>query len=111
MRSNKPAILATVCVAVLAINLNTTVVNIALPTLSRELDAGTRELLWFVDGYNLAFAALVLAAGQPVRPVRPPSRADPRPARLRPRQRRVRDWSTRRALSSRPASPPASAPR
>lgn len=63
MRSNKPAILATVCVAVLAINLNTTVVNIALPTLSRELDAGTRELLWFVDGYNLAFAALVLAAG------------------------------------------------
>ena len=39
------------------------VVNIALPTLSRELDAGTRELLWFVDGYNLAFAALVLAAG------------------------------------------------
>jgi EmrB/QacA subfamily drug resistance transporter len=63
MRSNKPAILATVCVAVLAINLNTTVVNIALPTLSRELEAGTRDLLWFVDGYNLAFAALVLAAG------------------------------------------------
>ena len=60
---SKPAILATVCVAVLAINLNTTVVNIALPTLSTELDAGTRELLWIVDGYNLAFAALVLAAG------------------------------------------------
>jgi EmrB/QacA subfamily drug resistance transporter len=50
-------------VAVLAINLNTTIVNIALPTLSVELHAGTRELLWFVDGYNLAFAALVLAAG------------------------------------------------
>jgi EmrB/QacA subfamily drug resistance transporter len=62
-RSSKPLILATLCVAVLAINLNTTIVNIALPTLSTELDAGTRELLWFVDGYNLAFAALVLAAG------------------------------------------------
>ena len=61
--ARKPAILATVCAAVLAINLNTTIVNIALPTLSVELDAGTRELLWFVDGYNLAFAALVLAAG------------------------------------------------
>ena len=62
-RTHRPAILATVCVAVLAINLNTTIVNIALPTLSVELHAGTRELLWFVDGYNLAFAALVLAAG------------------------------------------------
>lgn len=60
---SKPAILATVCVAVLVINLNTTIVNIALPTLSTELDAGTRELLWIVDGYNLSFAALVLAAG------------------------------------------------
>jgi EmrB/QacA subfamily drug resistance transporter len=60
---SKAAILATLCVAVLAINLNTTIVNIALPTLSTELDAGTRELLWIVDGYNLAFAALVLAAG------------------------------------------------
>ena len=29
----------------------------------RDLDAGTRELQWIVDGYNLAFAALVLAAG------------------------------------------------
>ena len=60
---SRALILATVCVAVLAINLNTTIVNIALPTLSTELDAGTRELLWIVDGYNLAFAALVLAAG------------------------------------------------
>ncbi|GAB3244915.1 DHA2 family efflux MFS transporter permease subunit [Nocardioides dilutus] len=60
---SKPALLATVCVAVLVINLNTTIVNIALPTLSTELGAGTRELLWIVDGYNLSFAALVLAAG------------------------------------------------
>lgn len=63
MRTSRAAVLATVSVAVLAINLNTTIVNIALPTLSRELDAGTRDLLWIVDGYNLAFAALVLAAG------------------------------------------------
>ncbi|WP_432476124.1 MFS transporter [Nocardioides sp. GXQ0305] len=60
---SRSAILATVCVAVLAINLNTTIVNIALPTLARDLDAGTRDLLWIVDGYNLSFAALVLAAG------------------------------------------------
>jgi EmrB/QacA subfamily drug resistance transporter len=59
----KPAILATVCLAVLTINLDTTIVNVALPSFATELDAGTRDLLWIVDGYNLSFAALVLAMG------------------------------------------------
>ena len=62
MRS-KLGILVTVCAAVLAINLDTTIVNVALPSISSELDANTRQLQWIVDGYNLAFAALVLAAG------------------------------------------------
>lgn len=57
------AVLLTVCAAVLAINLDTTIVNVALPTLSTELDAGTRTLQWIVDGYNLAFAGLVLVMG------------------------------------------------
>src|SRR4026209_1628830 len=60
---SKLAILFAVCAAVLAINLDTTIVNVALPSISEELDAGTRQLQWIVDGYNLAFAALVLAAG------------------------------------------------
>jgi EmrB/QacA subfamily drug resistance transporter len=59
----KALVLATVCAAVLAINLDTTIVNVALPSISRELSAGTRQLQWVVDGYNLAFAGLVLAAG------------------------------------------------
>src|SRR3954471_4111307 len=63
MRNHKAVILATVCAAVLAINLDTTIVNVALPSISRELDAGTRQLQWVVDAYNLAFAGLVLAAG------------------------------------------------
>src|SRR5947208_14126143 len=57
------AILATVCLAAFAINLDTTIVNVALPDLGRQLDASTRDLQWIVDGYNLAFAALVLTAG------------------------------------------------
>jgi MFS family permease len=57
------AVLATVCLAVFAINLDTTIVNVALPDLSRQLGAGTRSLQWVVDGYNLAFAALVLTGG------------------------------------------------
>lgn len=56
-------ILATVCLAAFAINLDTTIVNVALPDLGRQLHATTRDLQWVVDGYNLAFAALVLTAG------------------------------------------------
>ena len=56
-------VLATVCLAAFAINLDTTIVNVALPDLGRQLGATTRDLQWIVDGYNLAFAALVLTAG------------------------------------------------
>ena len=52
-----------VLVAAYAINLDTTIVNVALPTLNVRLGAGTSSLQWVVDGYNLAFAALVLAGG------------------------------------------------
>ncbi|MFD7904885.1 MFS transporter [Kitasatospora sp. NPDC059747] len=57
------AVLFAVCLAAFAINLDTTIVNVALPDLSRQLHATTRDLQWIVDGYNLAFAALVLTAG------------------------------------------------
>ncbi len=61
--ARRSLILAAVCLAAFAINLDTTIVNVALPSLARELGATTRDLQWIVDGYNLAFAALVLAAG------------------------------------------------
>jgi EmrB/QacA subfamily drug resistance transporter len=55
--------LAVLCLAAFTINLDTTIVNIALPSLVRQLDASTRELQWIVDAYTLTFAAFVLAAG------------------------------------------------
>jgi EmrB/QacA subfamily drug resistance transporter len=61
--SRRGAILATLCLAVFTITLDTTIVNVALPTFVRDLDASTRQLQWIVDAYNLVFAALVLAAG------------------------------------------------
>jgi len=57
------AVLVTLCLAAFTINLDTTIVNVTLPTLVRDLDASTRQLQWIVDSYNLVFAALVLAAG------------------------------------------------
>jgi EmrB/QacA subfamily drug resistance transporter len=61
--ANKPLILAALVLAAFAINLDTTIVNVALPTLVRELHASTTQLVWIVDAYNLLFAAFVLAAG------------------------------------------------
>jgi EmrB/QacA subfamily drug resistance transporter len=60
---NKPLILVALLLAAFSINLDTTIVNVALPALVRELDASTTQLEWIVDAYNLMFAALVLAAG------------------------------------------------
>ena len=57
------AALAVLCAAVFIINVDSTIVNIALPALVRQLGASTRDLQWVVDSYNLTFAALVLAAG------------------------------------------------
>src|ERR687890_2314984 len=62
-RGGRVAVLVTVCLAAFAINLDTTIVNVALPDLARQLGATTRDLQWIVDGYNLAFAAFVLTAG------------------------------------------------
>ncbi|SEN73963.1 MFS transporter [Actinacidiphila rubida] len=63
-RTVRPSlVLAVACLAAFTINLDTTIVNVALPSVSRELHASTRNLQWIVDGYNLAFASLVLVAG------------------------------------------------
>jgi EmrB/QacA subfamily drug resistance transporter len=61
--NRKPVILISLLVAAFVINLDTTIVNVALPTLVRELHATTTQLQWIVDAYNLVFAALLLAAG------------------------------------------------
>ena len=62
MRS-KPMILAALLLAAFVINLDTTLVNVALPALVRELHATTTQLQWVVDAYNLVFAALLLTFG------------------------------------------------
>jgi EmrB/QacA subfamily drug resistance transporter len=61
--NRKPLILISLLLAAFAINLDTTIVNIALPSLVRELHASNSQLQWVVDAYNLLFAASVLAAG------------------------------------------------
>ncbi|MFF0488542.1 DHA2 family efflux MFS transporter permease subunit [Nocardia sp. NPDC004068] len=60
---SKPLVLTALLFASFVINLDTTLVNVALPTLTRALDTDTAQLQWVVDAYNLVFAALLLTSG------------------------------------------------
>ncbi|TVZ07407.1 DHA2 family efflux MFS transporter permease subunit [Trebonia kvetii] len=55
--------LVALLLAAFLVNLDTTLVNVALPALTRDLHATTTQLQWVVDAYNLVFAALLLTFG------------------------------------------------
>jgi len=56
-------ILLVLCLSLLVVVIDNTVLNTALPTLARGLHAGTSSLQWIVDAYTLCFAALLIPAG------------------------------------------------
>lgn len=56
-------ILAVLCLSVLLAVVDNTIVNVALPTMSRQLSASTQGLQWIVDAYSLVFAGLLLVGG------------------------------------------------
>src|ERR1035441_1973287 len=55
--------LAVVCASALIINLDNTILNVALPTLVRDLHASSGQLQWIVDSYAMVFAGLLLVGG------------------------------------------------
>lgn len=55
--------LAVLCISLLIVTLDNTVLNVALPTLVRKLHASSSDLQWIVDAYVLAFAGLMLVLG------------------------------------------------
>ena len=56
-------ILAVLCLSVFLALIDNTIVNVALPSISRELRVSTSNLQWIVDAYSLMFAALLLVGG------------------------------------------------
>src|SRR3954468_9942988 len=56
-------VLLVLCLSVLLVSVDNTIVNVALPTVGRELAATTSDLQWVGDGYTLAFASLLLLGG------------------------------------------------
>jgi EmrB/QacA subfamily drug resistance transporter len=55
--------LAVLCMSLVVIGVDNTILNVALPTLVSDLHATTSQLQWIVDGYTLVFAGLLLTAG------------------------------------------------
>jgi EmrB/QacA subfamily drug resistance transporter len=55
--------LTVLCSSILIVNLDNTVLNVALPTLVRDLGATSSQLQWIVDAYALVFGGLLLVAG------------------------------------------------
>ena len=62
-RERRWLVLFVLCIAVFLVVVDNTIVNVALPTLSRDLHASNSSLQWIVDGYSLPFAGLLLAGG------------------------------------------------
>src|SRR2546430_14955047 len=56
-------ILAVLCLSLLIIGIDNTILNVALPTLSRTLHATNSQLQWIVDAYVLVFASLLPPPG------------------------------------------------
>src|SRR3984957_17921235 len=63
-RRRQPLVLIAVCLGQFMLQLDTTIVNVALPSIARSLHATTSGLQWVVDGYILALASLLLSSGR-----------------------------------------------
>jgi len=62
-REHRWAALLVLCAAALIVNVDNTILNVALPTLVRKLHATSSELQWIVDSYAMVFAGLLLVGG------------------------------------------------
>jgi EmrB/QacA subfamily drug resistance transporter len=56
-------VLAICCMSLLIVGLDNTIVNVALPSIGRELHAPVSDLQWTVDAYTLVLASLLMLGG------------------------------------------------
>ncbi len=56
-------VLAICCMSLFIVGLDVTIVNVALPSIGRELHAGVSGLQWTVDAYTLVLASLLMLSG------------------------------------------------
>jgi EmrB/QacA subfamily drug resistance transporter len=60
---HKPLILAICCMSILLVSLDVTILNVALPSIKRDLHTSIAGSQWTIDAYTLVLASLLLLAG------------------------------------------------
>ncbi|MFD4240770.1 MFS transporter [Streptomyces sp. NPDC058525] len=60
---NRWVVLAVLCVSLVLVALDATILHVAVPSLTEDLRPGSIELLWIVDAYPLVCAALLILFG------------------------------------------------
>ena len=62
-RSRRLLVLAICCISLLIVGLDSTIVNVALPSIQKDLHASVSGLQWTIDAYTLVLACLLMLAG------------------------------------------------
>src|SRR3954466_1662042 len=62
-RRARLGVLAICCMSIFVVSLDNTIVNVALPSIRRELGASVSQLQWIVDAYTVVLASLLVLAG------------------------------------------------
>ena len=63
-RNRKWWTLGAMCLALFMVMIDATVVNVALPSIQRDLESSIDQLEWVLNGYTLSFAVLLVAGGR-----------------------------------------------
>jgi EmrB/QacA subfamily drug resistance transporter len=61
--SRRLLVLAICCMSLFIVGLDVTIVNVALPSIGRDLHAGVSGLQWTIDAYTLVLASLLMLSG------------------------------------------------
>jgi EmrB/QacA subfamily drug resistance transporter len=62
-RARRTLILAICCISLFIVGLDTTIVNVALPSIGRDLHVDVSDLQWVIDAYILVLASLLMLSG------------------------------------------------
>ena len=80
------------CIAIFMLLLDVTIVNVALPSIERDLGADFSDLQWVIDAYALTLAGFVLGGGVAGRQGRPQARLHARAGDLHALRRWPAGW-------------------
>ena len=56
-------ILGVLCLSMVIIVMDNTILNVAIPSLIQDLNASNSEIQWIIDSYTIVFAGLLLTSG------------------------------------------------